>query len=107
MGARVLNAPLVVDGLSPQKASCSLRWCLAATALVAVLAFPFFLVYVPPVLDYPNHLARYFVLAHSHDIALSQMYAPYRATLQNLGMDAIGTSLLRIGDVHVDGRILL
>jgi hypothetical protein len=77
------------------------------TALVAVLAFPFFLVDVPPVLDYPNHLARYFVLAHPDDAALSQMYAPHWTILPNLGMDAIGAALLRIGDAHVHGRILL
>lgn len=107
MGAPVLNTPLVIDDRSPRKNSKALRWCLATIALVAVLAFPFFLVDVPPVLDYPNHLARYFVLAHSHDTALSQMYAPHWTILPNLGMDAIGAALLRIGDVHVGGRILL
>jgi hypothetical protein len=34
-------------------------WLLTALALAITLAIPFFLVDVPPVLDYPNHLARY------------------------------------------------
>ena len=48
-------------------------WFLLALALAASLAIPFFLVDVPPVLDYPNHLARYVVLAHPDDPILSQM----------------------------------
>lgn len=82
-------------------------WFAAATALAIVLAIPFFLVDVPPVLDYPNHLARYFVLAHPDDPILSQMYAPHWTILPNLGMDVIGAALLRLTDVHVGGRLLL
>lgn len=83
------------------------RWLLTALLLGAVLAVPFFLVEVPPVLDYPNHLARYFVLAHPDDPVLSQMYAPHWRILPNLGMDVIGVALLQIADVHVAGRLLL
>jgi hypothetical protein len=82
-------------------------WLGAAVALAIVLAVPFFLVDVPPVLDYPNHLARYFILAHPDDAILSQMYAPHWTILPNLGMDAVGAALLRATDVHVGGRILL
>src|SRR5258705_1276452 len=76
-------------------------------ALVVVLAIPFFLVDVPPMLDYPNHLARYFVLAHPDDPILSQMYAPHWGILPNLGTDVIGAGLLRVTSVHVGGRLIL
>src|SRR5258705_4433156 len=76
-------------------------------ALAFALAVPFFVVDVPPVLDYPNHLARYFVLAHPDDPILSQMYAPHWGILPNLGMDVIGASLLRVTSVHVGGRLIL
>lgn len=83
------------------------RWILLALMLTAVLALPFLLVDVPPVLDYPNHLARLYVLAHPDDPLLSQMYAPNWRILPNLGMDVIGVALLRFTDVHVGGRLLL
>lgn len=85
----------------------SWRWPVAAGLLAILLAIPFFLVDVPPVLDYPNHLARYFVLAHPDDPILSQMYAPHWVVLPNLGMDVIGAAILRVTDVYVGGRILL
>lgn len=82
-------------------------WLLAAAALTIALAVPFFVVDVPPVLDYPNHLARYFVLAHPDDSVLSQMYAPHWRLLPNLGMDVLGSLLLQVTDVHAGGRMLL
>jgi hypothetical protein len=76
-------------------------------ALAVLLLLPFTLVDVPPVLDYPNHLARIFVLAHPYDPILSRMYAPHWSILPNLGFDAIGVVLLKILPVHVGGRVLL
>jgi hypothetical protein len=97
----------------PTAASVGMRigetrtWWLVAATLLLVLVAPFALVDVPPVLDYPNHLARYFVLAHPDDPVLSQMYAPNWRILPNLGLDLIGAALLRITEVHVGGRIVL
>ncbi len=82
-------------------------WWIAALTIAVALGFPFFLVDVPPVLDYPNHLARYFVLAHPNDPILSRMYQPQWKILPNIGMDVLGVALLKIADVHVGGRILL
>jgi hypothetical protein len=82
-------------------------WLLTALALAITLAIPFFLVDVPPVLDYPNHLARYFVLAHPGDPVLAQMYLPRWGLMPNLGIDVLGAGLLKVTDVHVGGRILL
>lgn len=82
-------------------------WWLAAVTLAVVLAVPFFLVDVPPVLDYPNHLARYLILAHPDDPVLSSMYAPHWRILPNLAMDLAGAGLLRLFDPHVAGRLLL
>lgn len=82
-------------------------WLLCAGALVVALAIPFFLVDIPPVQDYPNHLARYFVLAHPEDPWLAKFYAPAWRILPNLGMDVLGMALLKLLPVHVGGRILL
>jgi hypothetical protein len=87
------------------------RWFAAAGLLAIVLAAPFALVDVPPVLDYPNHLARYFVLAHPDDPILSLMYAPHWGIQPNLGMDILGAAMLRMTDayigVYAGGKILL
>lgn len=91
----------------PGRRSIGWRSLLAAALLVVVLLAPFVLVDVPPVLDYPNHLARYFVLAHPDDPVLSRMYEIRWAILPNLGMDVLGVALLRVTDLHVGGRILL
>lgn len=82
-------------------------WLLAALALLAALVFPLLLVDVPPVLDYPNHLARIFVLAHPDDPVLSQIYTPHWRIVPNLGIDVLGAVLLKVVPVHVGGRLLL
>src|SRR5437016_360208 len=83
-------------------------WWLAAAALVVVLAVPFFLVEVPPVEDYPNHLARIFLLAFgADDPVLSRMYAPEWHLVPNLAIDIVGPPLMHLLPVHVTGRVLL
>ncbi|WP_246801589.1 hypothetical protein [Bradyrhizobium genosp. L] len=82
-------------------------WPAAATVLAFVLVAPLFVIEVPPITDYPNHLARFFILAHPDDAVLSRMYAPHWTILPNLGMDIIGSALLRVTDPHIGGRILL
>lgn len=82
-------------------------WWLAAAGLGLLLLCPLLLVDVPPVLDYPNHLARIFVLAHPDDPVLATLYAPRWRVLPNLGIDLVGVALLRVLPVHVAGRILL
>jgi hypothetical protein len=72
-----------------------------------LLLLPFALVDVPPVLDYPNHLARFFVLAHPDDPILSRFYAPHWGVVPNLGFDVIGMLLLKFLPVHIGGRLLL
>src|SRR5215510_15104563 len=93
MKAPVSQTAIVIEDRSPDRSE-SWRWGLAAGLLVIVLAIPFVLVDVPPVLDYPNHLARYFVLAHPDDPFLSQMFAPHWGILPNQGMDIVGALLL-------------
>src|ERR1700684_2316344 len=82
-------------------------WPAAALAIAAVSLAPFLLVDVPAILDYPNHLARFYVLAHPHDPWLSRFYAPHWGVLPNLGLDVIGVALMKVAPVHFAGRIVL
>ena len=84
------------------------RWLVALAAVVAALVLPLLLVDVPPILDYPNHLARLYVLAFGPaDPALSRMYAPHWRILPNLAIDLLGPPLMHLFPVHVAGRMLL
>jgi hypothetical protein len=82
-------------------------WAAVALAIAAVSLAPFALVDVPAVLDYPNHLARFYLLAHPDDPILSKMYAPHWALLPNVGLDLVGQALLRVLPTYVGGRVLL
>ncbi|MBE7210705.1 MAG: hypothetical protein INR65_06770 [Gluconacetobacter diazotrophicus] len=76
--------------------------------LLGVLAAPVLAVSVPPLLDYPNHLARMVVLAENgRDPVLARMYRPHWGVIPNLGTDGIGVALLRVLPVWVAGRLLL
>lgn len=80
-------------------------WALALLALV--LTAPLMAVEVPPVLDYPNHLAGFFILAHPDDPVLSRFYAPHWIIAPNLGADILGAGLLRVLPTHIAGRLIL
>ena len=69
-----------------------------------ILLAPLTLVDVPPLLDYPNHLARLTVLAS--DVA-SPFYAPHWRIMPDLGIDVPGTWLLRHVPVPIAGRLII
>jgi hypothetical protein len=83
-----------------------MKW---ATAILCVtLLAPLTLVDVPPLLDYPNHLARAVVLAFgATDPYLSRMYAPHWAIIPNLGTDLVLPPLLHMLPVHLAGRLVV
>ncbi len=82
-------------------------WWTALLLLCAVLSAPLLLVDVPPLLDYPNHLARMVVLGWPHDQALSRFATPRSAIIPDLAIDLVLPSLLHVLPVHVAGRIVL
>src|SRR2546421_4962719 len=56
-----------------------------------MLVLPFWIVTYPPLLDYPNHLARVFILAHLHDPAFhfSEYYGSDWGPYPYLTMDSL------------------
>ena len=83
-----------------------MKWPLAL--LCAILLAPLALVEMPPLLDYPNHLARATVLAFGgSDPVLSRMYAARWTIIPNLGTDLVLPPLLHILPIHLAGRIVL
>jgi hypothetical protein len=84
-------------------------WAVLFVLLVSSLALPFLLVKEPPLLDYPNHLARAFILNHLHDPAFhfSEYYRadwePYPYILWDVLMLALQQGL----PVEAAGKLLL
>ncbi|HBB95341.1 MAG TPA: hypothetical protein DC054_08100 [Blastocatellia bacterium] len=75
----------------------------------AILVLPFWIVAFPPLLDYPNHLARVFILAHLHDPAFhfSEYYASDWGPYPYLTMDVLMVLLQKFCNVFLAGKILL
>ena len=72
-----------------------------AAAAVALL-IPLWAVAYPPLVDYPNHLARSYVLAHIHDFdTLAQNYRVDMRPLPYLTVDLALMAMLDGGDVVI------
>ena len=83
-------------------------WWVALISLCVVLAAPLLVVDVPPLLDYPNHLARVFVLASlPQDPVLAQFYSANWSVIPNLAFDLIALPLIQLLPVHIVGRLLI
>lgn len=85
------------------------RIVVSQTALVAALiVLPLFYTLVPPLQDYPNHLARMFVLAQlPGNELLSTFYETGWAPIPNLIMDLVVPPLIPQFGVYVAGRIFI
>ncbi len=82
---------------------------LAQTLLVAALiTLPLFYTLVPPLEDYPNHLARMFILAqHAHNQFLPHFYDIVWAPIPNLIMDIVVPPLVPLFGVYAAGRLFI
>jgi hypothetical protein len=80
-----------------------------ALILAAMLLAPIWIAAFPPLLDYPNHLARAFVLAHLNDshFTFPQFYRSDWGAYPYLGMDASLAVLGRIFPIETAGRVFL
>lgn len=82
-------------------------WLVFAAA-ACVLIIPLFAIDVPPIVDYPNHLARLYIIAHgSSDPWLSRMYKPHWAIIPNLGIDLLVPWTLSFLPLYLAGRMML
>lgn len=79
----------------------------ALAAIVALLALlPLAFVTVPPMVDYPNHLARCAILAQlPSSAALRAMYEPRGELLPNLAMDAVVVPLAHVMSPFAAGKV--
>lgn len=95
-------------GVLHRAARSSAAWWWSLAVLCGVLVAPLFVVDVPPLMDYPNHLGRIFVLASlPQDAVLARFYAPHWSIIPNLALDIVGPPLIHLLTINVAGRILI
>lgn len=83
-------------------------WWATLGAAVLLLLLPLGVVDVPPLLDYPNHLARMEIhLRAAEDPALSRFYASRWDIIPNLAIDLVVPALGRLMPLEVAGRVTL
>jgi hypothetical protein len=81
-------------------------WWSLVMLLCGALVFPMLLVDAPPLLDYLNHLARFFVLADGGgDPVLARMYAPHWAIIPDLALDVLAMPLVKVLPVLIAGKL--
>ncbi len=72
------------------------RFAAVFLALLVISAVPLFLTELPPLLDYPNHLARMYLLPSLPSALLERSFVVAWAPLPNLGMDGVVPFLARV-----------
>ncbi len=84
------------------------RWCLLAAGAACLLVAPLFVVEIPPLLDYPDHLAKMWVLAFgSGDPVVSRVYATHWSVIGNLGAELAMPPLLPVVPLYWAGKLFL
>jgi hypothetical protein len=85
----------------------ALWWAIFLAVVVALLT-PIFLTDLPPLLDYPNHLARMDILAQAgRDAALARMYRIDWSIVPNIGIDLLMPLFVRHMPLIAAGRLFL
>ncbi len=83
-------------------------WWASIVGLCVVLVAPLFVVDVPPLIDYPNHLGRAFILASlPADPLVAMSYEAHWAIIPNLAFDLVAPPLMHVLPVHDVGRLLI
>ena len=80
-----------------------MRVLLAGLVLLALYSVPLFSTVLPPLFDYPNHLARFAILAAGGNEFYEVRWAP----LPNLGGDLIVPLLARAMPLEIAGKLFL
>jgi hypothetical protein len=89
---------------SPRSAG---RFALAFAILLVLSCVPLLLTALPPLLDYPNHLARMYLLPHLPDAALARYYIVKWAPIPDLAMDGIVPFLAHIMPLEWAGKLFI
>src|SRR5215217_5521914 len=78
-------------------------------ASLALLALPVLAVRVPPLLDYPNHFARMWLIAGGAEMEPMSRYweIAWNGVLTNIGIDLVAAAIGRIFPIDAVGSALV
>ena len=80
----------------------------AAYAVFFMLAvIPIWRVSHPPLLDYPNHLARMYIISHASQVPINQYYEIRWAIVPNLAMDLVVPFLNQLFPLTVAAKLFI
>ena len=83
------------------------RFVLGFAVLFVLSCVPLLLTALPPLLDYPNHLARMYLLPQLPDAGLARYYSVGWAPIPDLGMDAIVPFLAAVMPLEWAGKLFI
>lgn len=103
------------ESVSGVPGSLARSWVLPRSALVAcyvalgaIALIPIFSVTVPPLIDYPNHLARMHILAHAESIPeLRRNYLATGAMHPNMAMELVVPLLAQFMPIYMAGKVFI
>ena len=82
-----------------------LEW-IAFVSIAFLVLSPALLVEIPAIADYPNNLARMYILAQNRNLPTNQYYEVVHSFVPNLAMDILVPYLARASDVPVATKFL-
>lgn len=103
---RIIDARPIAAPIRATRHAGAFRLWLAYLLVGGLALSPLFFVTVPALVDYPNHLARMWILAHPH-AAAAQNYAAHWQLLPTLAMDLVVPALAQIMPIGLAGRVFI
>jgi len=86
----------------------AITWWIGLGLMLATLLVPIAVTEVPPLTDYPNHLARCYLLAFGDsDPVLRHMFSTHWQIIPNIAVDLILPRLMHVFPPLLAGRIML
>jgi hypothetical protein len=105
---RTKDSIIATQHSQPARASTPPQWWLALAALIIVLLVPLFLTEIPPLLDYPNHLARMDILYRlPGDADLAKIYGTNWRIVPNIGIDLTMPALMHVLSLTAAGKVFV
>jgi hypothetical protein len=102
------QAPPAADLLVPPGRTAGIAYYGLLASLLMVLLTPIWVTRYPAMLDYPNHLARAYVLHHLDDVpAYASTYEAAWRPIPNLAVDLVVHLLLYVVDIEIASRLFL
>lgn len=99
---------IIVTQAVPVRSNTPASWWLAFAAIAALLLLPLFLTEMPPLLDYPNHLARMAIIhGLPGDADLARIYGTNWHIVPNIGIDLAMPALMHVLPLFLAGKVFV